>query len=344
MGPFIAAALLLAMPDRCGSPDGGAPPHHYVFFREEHDRIADTSFLQHPALAGAQLTYTWRALEPTPGNYAFDGIRARLAFLAAHGKRLFLQLQDVSFSERIVTPDYLRTDPAYHGGIARKYERGADDTVPFEGWIARRWDPAVRVRFALLLQALAREFDGRIEGIVLAETAVGFDDPARQPDGFSPEAYAAGIRETLSAARKAFQRSCVVLYANFMPGESLPEDDHGYLRGVHAHAAAIGAGVGGPDVLPLRPWQRRHSLPLIERRAPGVVAGMAVQDGNLADRDRATGERITVAALYAFATERLRLDYLFWGTEEPYFSEEVLPFLRAPSITPPRRTPPGSTP
>ena len=56
---------------------------------------------------------------------------------------------------------------------------------------------------------------------------------------------------------------------------------------------------------------------------------MAVQDGNLADRDRRTGRRITVAELYAYAVTTLRLDYLFWGTEEPYFTADVLPFLRA---------------
>lgn len=36
---------------------------------------------------------------------------------------------------------------------------------------------------------------------------------------------------------------------------------------------------------------------------------------------------MTVAELYAFATARLRLDYIFWGTEEPYYSREILPYL-----------------
>ena len=94
--------------------------------------------------------------------------------------------------------------------------------------------------------------------------------------------------------------------------------------------AAIGVGVGGPDILPYRPFQRLNSLPLIEKRAPGVIAGMAVQDGNLADRDRTSGHQITVPELYGFAMTRLRLNYIFWGTEEPYYTTEVLPFLRAP--------------
>lgn len=326
----VFVALAVAMPPTCGTPDRqrDVAPQSYVFFRREHERIADTSFLNNRNMVGAQLTFTWRELEPTPDRYEFGGIRQRLAFLREHGKRLFLQLQDVSFSEQVVTPDYLRTDSSYHGGIARKYE-AAGDSMRFDGWVARRWDPAVRARFGRLLSALARAFDGAVEGVVLAETAIGFEDPTRIPTGYSPDAYAAGIRETLSAARGAFQRSCVVIYANFMPGESLPDRDRGYLKGVHAHAATIGAGVGGPDILPYRPFQRAHSLALIENRPAGVVAAMAVQDGNLADKNRRTGQRISVAELYVFATQRLRLNYIFWGTEEPYFTTEVVPFLRS---------------
>ena len=324
----LLTALLVALPPGCGTSARDGTPDHYVFFRRDHARVAETSFLQHPQLVGAQLTYTWRELEPTPDQYAFDGIRERLTLLTAHGKRLFLQLQDVSFSETMVTPDYLRADTAYHGGIARKYEAGPDGVARFDGWVARRWDPAVRARYVRLLAALANEFDGRIEGVVLAETSIGFDDPAQVPSGYTPDVYAAGVRDLLTAARAAFQKSCVVLYANFMPGEALPDQDRGFLRGVHTHAAAIGAGVGGPDVLPYRPFQRSHSLALIAQRPPGVLAAMAVQDGNLGDRDRRTGRRITVAELTAYAVTPLRLDYLFWGTEEPYFTAEVLPFLR----------------
>ncbi len=326
----LFATLTLALAPTCGAPGSAQDnaPQHYVFFRRDHERIADTAFLSNPRIAGAQLTFTWRELEPVAGGYDFRAVRDRLAFLTRHNKRLFLQLQDVSFGETILTPEYLRSDSAYHGGVARKYEGAAGEPPRFDGWVARRWDPAVRERFALLFRALAAEFDGAIEGIVIPETSIGFENPELAPPGFSPESYAEGIRATLSAARSAFSRSCVILYANFMPGESLPDNDRGFLRGVHEHAAAIGAGVGGPDVLPYRPFQRAHSLALIERRPPGALAGMAVQDGNLADRDRRSGARITVPELYDFARTRLRLDYLFWGTEEPYFTAEVLPFLR----------------
>ncbi|HEX2778418.1 MAG TPA: hypothetical protein VHM30_02895, partial [Gemmatimonadaceae bacterium] len=142
----LLAALTVAAPTTCGTPDRhrDVSPHNYVFFRRDHRRIADTAFLANPGIVGALLTYTWRELEPTPDHYELGDMRRDLAFLSGRGKRLFIQLQDVSFSEQVVTPDYLRSDTAYHGGIARKYERATGDSARFDGWVARRWDPAVR--------------------------------------------------------------------------------------------------------------------------------------------------------------------------------------------------------
>jgi hypothetical protein len=67
---------------------------------------------------------------------------------------------------------------------------------------------------------------------------------------------------------------------------------------------------------------------LIAARAPGTVAGVAVQWGNLDERNPATGERVTVIELVRFAREELRLDFIFWGTQEPHYSHEILPYLR----------------
>ena len=120
----------------------------------------------------------------------------------------------------------------------------------------------------------------------------------------------------------------MIQYANFMPGEWLPSDDQGYLREVYAHANRIGVGVGGPDLMPGRKGQQNHSYALIPDRAAGVVAGIAVQDGNLAERNPSTGKLFSVEELFGFARDRLKLDYIFWGTQEPYYSRDVLPFLR----------------
>jgi hypothetical protein len=75
--------------------------------------------------------------------------------------------------------------------------------------------------------------------------------------------------------------------------------------------------------------KKRARFSYLSVGVPGTVAGLAVQDGNLADVDRRTGERVTVAELAAYARDPLHLDYVFWGTEEPYWSDEVLPYLRS---------------
>jgi hypothetical protein len=328
---FILLMVSIAAGTTASERNSVARPKNFIFFEREHHRISEPAFLENEGVAGAQLKYTWRELEPERDRYEFQPLLDDLAFLERHGKRLFVQLQDVSFSEDILVPDYLRTDPAFGGGVSRKYEYEGDDEskAQFDGWVARRWDPAVRGRFIRLLEVLGREVDGRIEGLNLPETAIGFGESGKlHPKGFTYERYVEAVKAIMAATRKAFPRSCVIQYANFMPGEWLPWTDYGYLREVYAHAESIRVGVGGPDLLPHRKGQQNHSYPLIAARGPGIAAGVAVQDGNLEDRNPTTGERVTVEELYCFATDRLRLDYIFWGTQEPYYSEKVLPYIR----------------
>jgi hypothetical protein len=327
----VPLILLAALPVTTLQASRAADPQHFIFFGQDRARIADPAFLNNPDIAGAQLRYTWRELEPERDRYQLQPLLDDLALLQKHGKRLFVQLQDVSFSERILVPDYLLRDPAFGGGAARTYSFPDDDEsrATSEGRVARRWDPAVRARFSKLVEVLGRELDGRIEGLNFAETAVDFGESGRfHPAGFTYQGYVESLQAIMSAARRAFPRSCVIQYGNFMPGEWLPANDRGYLRAIYAHANRIGHGVGGPDLLPYRTGQLNHSYPLIAARAPGICAGLAVQDGNLADRNPATGRPATAAELYAFARDRLRLDYIFWGTQEPYYSADVLPFLR----------------
>src|SRR5262249_47411186 len=154
------------------------PVHHYVFFGQDREKLKeDSEFLETKVLEGAQVAYSWRQLEPLKDQYDFSAVREDLAFLTSKGKRLFIQIQDVTFSEsRINVPLYLLSDPQYHGGADKQYRIKANDEgqAVVEGWMARRWDPAVQERFHKLLFALGREFDGRIEGVNFAETSAEF--------------------------------------------------------------------------------------------------------------------------------------------------------------------------
>ncbi|MCP3979413.1 MAG: hypothetical protein GY716_08795 [bacterium] len=320
---LVGVLALVAAP-----PAAAAEPQSFVFFNVDRERIREKSFLDSPALVGAQLKYRWSELEPERDRYRVDLILDDLRFLQEHGKKLFIQLQEVSFDEKIVNvPDYLRQDPAFGGGAHLAYDVDQDGNVSVEGWVPRRWDPDVQARFRKLLRVLADVLDGKIEGLNLPETSIGFGAPRFYPDDFTNDGYVEAVRTIMSDARESFRESCVIQYANFMPGEWLPWEDGGYLKQVYAHANEIGVGVGGPDLLPYRKGQQNHSHPLIRARDSKTVAGVAVQWGNFDDISPRTGKRTTVEELYAFAGDDLRLDYVFWGTQEPYYSKEVLPYL-----------------
>jgi hypothetical protein len=250
----------------CCASVSSKPIHHYVFFGQDREKIKlASSFLETRALEGAQVVYSWRQLEKEKDEYDFTAIREDLAFLTSKGKRLFIQLQDVTFSEsRINVPRYLLRDATYNGGADRQYriKEGDEEHAVVEGWAARRWDPAVQERFHKLLFALGKEFDGRIEGINFAETSVGFGESGRLfPKGFSFEIYRDAIITNMKALKRAFPKSVAMQYANFMPGEWRPTEDKGYLRAVYKAAKELRVGVGGPDLLPYRPGQLKSSYP-----------------------------------------------------------------------------------
>lgn len=308
------------------------PVRHYVFFGQDREKIKEAAlFLKSRVLEGAQVTYSWRQLEPKQDQYDFSYIREDLEFLNSKGKKLFIQLQDVTFSEsRINVPRYLLQDAVYNGGADKQYQvnEGDEEHAVVAGWAARRWDPAVQARFHKLLLAVGKEFDGRIEGINFAETSVGFGYSGRLfPKGFSFEVYRDAIVTNMKALKRAFPKTVVMQYANFMPGEWRPTRDRGYLRAVYQAAKDSKVGVGGPDLLPNRPGQLKSSYPLIREAAGIVPIGIAVQDGNYEDVDPKTGKRVTIAELIQFATEYLKVDYIFWCTQEPYYSEDLITFL-----------------
>ena len=305
--------------------------HHYVFFNRERARIHERAFLETKAFEGAQIKYTWRELEPEKDAYDFSAIRQDLAFLTSKGKRLFIQLQDSSFDNSIVNvPRYLLQESQYHGGADKQYNIEGDDEAHAVagGWVARRWDVAVQERFHKLLFALGKEFDGRVEGINLPETSVTFGESGRLfPKGFTFESYRDAVITNMKVLKRAFPKSVTMQYANFMPGEWLPGSDKSYLRTVYQQARELHVGVGGPDLLPYKPGQMKHSYPLIRESDGSVPTGIAVQFGNYEHQNPKTGKRVTIPELLEFATEYLKVDYLFWSTQEPFYTEQLIPFL-----------------
>src|SRR6185295_14333540 len=85
------------------------------------------------------------------------------------------------------------------------------------------------------------------------------------------------LKPSMKDGWRAFPKSIAMVYANFMPG------GRPYLEAVYKAARESNVAVGGPDLLPFRPFQRANSYPLIRASAGKIPTGLAVQDGNYSD-------------------------------------------------------------
>ena len=294
---------------------------HFVYFARDRELIKDHPFLSHPLFKGAQIMYSWRELEPEEGKYDFSLLQQDYQYLKNFKKKLFVTLQDVTFNaKRKAVPDYILT-ATYDGGAVEQYN---NDGKP-GGWVAKRWNKKVRERFAQLIQALGKAFDGKIEGINLQETAIEVKDSS-----FSELDYVKGLKENMLALKQAFTKSITMIYANFMPGEWLPGNDKGYLRSIYQYGEQIGVGLGGPDLMVKRKGQLNHTLAMMHESHYTVPLGIAIEDGNYigetgdATEDKAKTHESIVPLLHAFAKDFLKINYMFWANQEPYFKTDVL--------------------
>jgi len=303
---------------------------HFIFFSQEREGIHDSNFYQNPGIAGAQITYPWKRLEPQKDKYDFSAIDEDLAFLQSKGKTLFIQIQDVTFdSSFFAVPPYILKDSAYHGGANSQYEfiNDNEELATKAGWVARRWDTAVAARFHQLLAALGKQFDGKIEGINLPESAVDFGSTGRwYPPGFTPATYGDAIKANMLQLKQSFPHSIAIQYANFMPGDTLP-DDKPHLKSLYEYAEQIHVGVGGPDIKVYAKWQMVNSYILIHNAYGKTITGVAVQEGNYSVINPQTKRQVSVPDILDFAQNYLRLNYIFWCTEQPFYYREVLPML-----------------
>ncbi len=296
---------------------------HFVYFARDRELIQDHPFLNIPRFVGAQIMYSWKQLEPEKGKYDFSIIQEDYKYLLSHGKKLFIQLQDASFSPKYVgLPGYLLTDEYDKGAVPQFNGNGE-----ISGWVAKRWNPKVQERFALLMKALGKEFDGKVEGINLQETAI--EDISKIDSTFTQESYTESLKINMLALKKAFPRSVTMQYANFVPGGWLRTSDKEYLHSIYQYGQEIGVGLGAPDLLIRKKEQLNHALAMMHEGKFSVPLGIAVQDGNYIEEtgnnDVVINRNNIVPVLHAFAKDFLKVNYMFWVCQEPYFTEDVIP-------------------
>lgn len=247
----------------------------------------------------------------TPRNFLFLGSGE----LQAHAA--LLQRPDIAGAQ--VVYSWKELEPEFTGGLTRQFDHPGDGRPVATGWVAQQWNPAVRHRYQALLSALAQRFDGRVFGVNLPETAAEIpqDSP---PPGFSCDAYVDAELETLAHARQVFKASHVVQYANFWPCEW--NNDHGYMERTFRLADQIGAGLGGPDIVPWRREQMKNAYPFFHQYKGRLkLVAMAVQEPTLTYRNPETGRPFTRDEVVAFARDYLGVDVIFWTPEAAWLQQ-----------------------
>lgn len=296
---------------------GAEPLRDYVYTKSTNlERLA--SVISRPDIDGVQIVYDWKSLEPAKDKYDFSQIEHDLEYLTRLHKKLFLQIQDRFFELRDRNiPAYLLENPAYGGGLVSQSDN-SEVHPGGQGWVAQQWNPGLRERFQMLLRKLAEQFDGRVAGINLPETAIDID---RKHDrtGFTCDRYFEATLSNISFAKTVFQSSNVVQYINFWPCEW--NNDQHYMSRFFAFAQKHGIGLGGPDVVPWKKGQMKNAYPFFhENRGKLALVAMAVQEPTLRYVNPNTHKPFTREEISTFAKDYLGADIIFWTTDAPWLA------------------------
>ncbi len=293
------------------TPAAGADVQNFLYLGQD-DMSAALPLLARQDVAGAQVVYSWKSLEVAEARYDFTAIEKDLATTNGLHKKLFVQLQDRFFQpDARNLPGYLLHDGGYGGGLVAQVDNPGEGKAPAMGWVAQQWNPNLRRRYQELIQKLAERFDGRIFGMNLPESAIDIDFK-HDRTGFTCEAYFAAEMENMKWARQMFHKSRVVQYVNFWPCEW--DDNHRYMSRTFEMAAALGIGLGGPDIVPYKKTQMENSYRFFHQyrnRLPTVA--MAVQEPTLTYTNPSTGRKFTRNEFVDFAVDYLGAQIIFWS-------------------------------
>lgn len=290
------------------------------FYTSSSDLTGMSNLLKRPDIGGVQIIYNWKDLEPAKDDYRFSKIEDDLRFLNKNHKKLFIQIQDRFFSaDAKSVPQYLIDDPTYSGGIVPQNDNVGENQPASSGWVAQQWNPKVQERYQLLLQALAKKFDGRVYGVNLPETAIDLDLNTDE-SGFSCNKYFNAEIDNMAVARKAFKKSYVVQYVNFWPCEW--QNDHQYMSRVFEYAVKNKIGLGGPDIIPNKNAQMKNSYPFFNQyKGKLPLVAMAIQEPTLSHINPKTDKPFTKEEFTDFGENYLGANIIFWSTASPWLKE-----------------------
>ncbi len=318
-GPTTALSLLLtffalaSVVSAAADPGIKYHPGHYIAFNGPVD-FAQVNAVKDDAVAGVSKRYSWSSLEPEKDRYDFSAIEKDLAYLAGFKKQLVVFITDKTFS-----PDSSNPIPVYaraHGVINEK-----------GGVSAKKWDRFIIERQVALCKALAKVFDDNpfFEGIAYQESAPSVSESGLRQGGYTPELMRDGLIQLLTESSKAFPRSQVFWYQNFLP------QNNDYLYEVAAACVPYRVVMGGPDILPYRDALIR-TYPIYARFKDKLKLFCAAQNDSYRHHkdDRRNGDKrvfhqgkkpihpdgyVTLEEIFRFGRDQLFLNYIFYSYE-----------------------------
>ncbi|KAF9920076.1 hypothetical protein BGZ67_001589, partial [Mortierella alpina] len=199
--------------------------------------------------------------------------------------------------------------PEYEGGLMMQV---SPETHLPNGWQTKHWVLPVRQRFQALLSALAKQFDGRISGLNLPESAIDYDGTL--PTSLC-DAYFHAEMENLKHASSVFKKSMVIQYVNAWPCETPGHTP--YMTQVFLEANEKKTfGLGGPDVIPWNEdFRLEHSYEFFRKyRHQDQLShvAMAVQTPDFDYINPRTNKTNTIDDFKSFTEDYLGADIIFW--------------------------------
>jgi hypothetical protein len=291
---LLTVTTLLAPHDSLAAGRKYHPGQYVVLFKSQDDHKTMLATLK-PGVIGFVKRYTWRSLEPTPGNYNLSEIRDDLTWTASYGMRLIVLIEDKTF-----VPE--RSTPAYLDAYTVRTMVG--------GYTAMRWHPYVVGRMNLLMKALGRfDADWNFEGVATQETALSVADSVLDSHGYTPEKYRDAYISILSTAAASMPTSRVFWFMNFFAR------NQDYIAAVANAVAAKGVVMGGPDVMPDNKALVTRTYPFYDQFRSKMPLFGQVEPVCYAHRHMTSGYRTkywTMPELFQYARDELHVDYMFW--------------------------------
>lgn len=297
----------------------GQSPQNYIYTSSGDLRKIEKMIMRED-IGGVQIVYNWKALEKSKDVYDFSVIEKDLDYLNSIHKKLFIQLQDRFFEPQArYIPDYVLNDKEYTGGLVAQYDNPGENKPVGSGWVTQQWNSAVQKRFQKLIEALAKKFDGKIQGINLPETAIDIEIK-KDKTGFSCDRYFQAELENLKFTRSVFHHSYVLQYVNFFPCEW--DNDHRYMSRLFDFAYKNNIGLGGPDIVPNKKAQMKNSYPFFHQyKGKLSLVAMAVQEPTLTYKNPKTGKNFTKEEFTEYAESYLGVTIIFWSVESPWLRD-----------------------